>query len=120
MMTVLEQLEAGELNIDQAVHALCKQLATIQDKAEALKKADTKVRNQLSELVNHLGGKLVIPEFGTLEITAPIQVTTYKREKVEAALLILAPKFPMIAQILAGCKEVTERAGSLRVTRNKF
>jgi hypothetical protein len=77
-----------------------------------------RVRGELSLVIEELGGKVTIEEFGRLEVSNASFVVTYDPKQIEAVILKLIDLGQYhIADAIRSCKKESARPGALRVMR---
>lgn len=102
------------------LQSLCRDLNDVDAQLEALNAQREALRAQLSEIVERMGGKVMVRGFGTLQIAAPVVVASYDRKGIEFIIneLIAAGNHALADAIQEHRKE-SLRSGSLRVVREK-
>ncbi len=109
----------GHATAHQAATELAAQLKDVQFQQEMLAERERTLRNQLSEVVASHGEP--ISAMGLrFELTAPTVVVSYSRSDIERLVLqLMDDGYAPIAQQLHGLAKKSERAGGLRVTKEK-
>lgn len=109
----------GHATAQQAATELAAELKRVQFEQEMLAERERILRTQLSEVVASHGEP--ISAMGLrFELTAPTVVVSYNRGDIERFVLQLVEDgYAPIAQQLHGLAKKSERAGSLRVTKEK-
>src|SRR5262245_43897416 len=102
--------------IRSELQSLLDELRPIDDAIALLQAQRTSPRDQISERVDRLGGRAVLPGYGHLEITAPSVTVSYDRRQVEALIIELTTTAPVIAARIAACRKESPRTGGLRIT----
>ena len=112
--------DSGSITDTQAVRALAMELGEVSDELATLKAQEARLRDELSRVVAHMGGKAEVAGFGSLAMTAPSVSTTYDTQRLnDLVLALLADGYSDIAESIAACRRQSARAGSLRITRGK-
>lgn len=116
--TTYEQWQEGEIQGDQALAELCRSLDALDDRLEPLQQQKETLRAQISELVEHLGGKVELDWFGALQITNASVTSQYDREALDALVIRLRSEGQDdLAQRIEGCRKESMRSGGLRIKR---
>ena len=120
MTTTFSEWEAGKLTDVQAARAIAFDLAELEEElTPALRDKET-MRDQLSRIIAHAGGKMDISGFGSLQMTAPGVSTTYDAKRLDDLVLqLIAEGQSDIAECITACRKQSARAGSLRIVREK-
>lgn len=120
MSNAFAKWELGDLTNEQALNALCSELGEVESEIEPLKREQQDLRDKISQVLDRAGGKAEVAGFGRIEITAPAIVTGYDRQKLDDLIVTLAAEgHSKTAQQIARCRTQSQRAGSLRITREK-
>ena len=107
-----------ELGDEATLEALCRTLSSLQDSLEPLTQMEKEARAQVSQVVEHLGGKARVEGFGELQITNPSLVNSYNRDKLDALIAELEAAGQLdIAARIKSCRTQNGRVGSLRINR---
>lgn len=107
-----------ELGDEAALESLCRTLTGLLDSLEPLSEMEKQARAQISEVVMHLGGKARVEGFGELQITSPVLLTNYNREKLDALVAELIEEGQTdLAERIKACRSEHARIGSLRINR---
>jgi hypothetical protein len=110
--------------MDDMIHSelasLLDELRTVEDAITLLTAQRTPLREQISQCVAQQGGRVLLPGYGRLEITAPGVTISYDRHQVEALIIALTTTDPTIAARLAACRKESPRNGGLRITPPKL
>ncbi len=119
MSDIYDQWQEGDITADEALNQLCQQLVSLEDRLEPLEATRLAIRNQLSVVVEQLGGKAELAGFGTLHITQASLTANYDTRQLDALITRLSTDYPAIAQAIADCRRESSRTGGLRITRAK-
>lgn len=120
MSSAFDQWEAGGLSDEQALRALCSDLAELESDLAPLDAERADLRNQLSHVAARFSSPQVVPGFGRVELTAASVVTSYDKKALDELIILLNRDGDgRIAAQIAQCRTTSERAGSLRITREK-
>jgi chromosome segregation ATPase len=120
MFTTYDRWQEGDIQAEEALAQLCQSLDSLEDRLEPLQQQKDTLRTQISEVVEHLGGRAELDWFGSLQITSPTITVSYDREALDALVARLtAEGQASIAQQIAACRKESPRAGSLRIKRLK-
>jgi hypothetical protein len=113
--------EDGTLSASEALEQICMlAIGPIQDQIKTLKKSEDQARIYISELVNALGGQVTLPGFGELQITSPSISYSYDKKLVtQLSNQLRSEGLGEVAARLDQCMKPSEKAGSLRITREK-
>ena len=110
--------DAGTLTDVQALRVLAMELGKVQSELEPLKAQEARLRDELSRVVAHMGGKADVPGFGQLAMTAPSITNSYDSKRLDDIVMgLIAEGYADIAESIANCRKQSSRAGSLRITR---
>lgn len=118
-MSTFDDWQDGRLTDDQALRALASDLGEVESQLAPIEAEKAALRDQISRVVERIGGVAQIAGFGKLEITAASVVVSYDKRQIEDLLIDLTTTHPEIAARLAACRTRGSRAGSLRITREK-
>lgn len=118
-MTVFDDWRDGLVPDADACRALCRELGEVESQLAPLEAERAALREQISYILDKLGGKASVPGFGSLELTAPAVVRSYDKKRLDALLVELAIEAPEIVARLAQCRTESARAGALRITRER-
>ena len=106
-----------------ALRHLARDLGEIEDTLAPLEAERKEIRTALEAVTTRLGGKASVPGFGSLAITAPSESVSYDAKSLDtitAELLATGDvEYIRIAGRIAQARKVSQRAGSLRITREK-
>lgn len=112
--------DAGTLTDEQTLRALAYDLAEVQSELEPLKAQEARLRDELSRVLAHAGGKADVAGFGQLTMTAPSITTSYDQKRLDDLVLsLIAEGHTDVAEAIAACRKQGQRAGSLRIVRSK-
>jgi hypothetical protein len=101
------------------LQSLLDELRTIEDAISLLSAQRTSLRDQISQHVAQLGGRVMLSGYGRLEITPPCVTVSYDRRQIETLIIELTTTDPTMAARLAGCRKEAPRSGGLRITPPK-
>lgn len=118
-MTIFDDWRNGLISGADACRALCHDLGEVESQIAPLEQERAMLREQISYILDKLGGKASVPGFGSLELTAPAVVRGYDKKRLDALLIDLAAEAPEIVARLAQCRTENARAGALRITRER-
>jgi hypothetical protein len=107
----------GDIDANTALRVLCGMLNANADRLEPLQETEKILRGQISEVVEHLGGKVDLEGFGNLQITSASITTSYDARKIDGLVTKLTESYPEIARELASYRKESARTGSLRIKR---
>ena len=112
--------EAGTLTDIHAIRSLAMDLAEVESELAPLEKQRQQLRDELSRVLAHAGGKAEIAGFGQLTMTAPSITTSYDQRRLDDLVLsLIADGYSDIAESIAGCRKQSARSGALRIVREK-
>ncbi len=109
----------GDVTAIEALRSLCSDYEELDQSYKQFEEMREQLRQQLSEVVEKLGGRATIKGFGELTITAPSITNGYDKAALDDLIDILAEEHPGIAAQIAACRKKTARAGGLRIEREK-
>jgi hypothetical protein len=118
-MTIFDDWRDGQISDVEALHAIASDLGEIESQLAPLENERQNLRDQLSVILDRLGGRTTIPGFGKLELTAPTITRSYDKKRLDQLIIDLTTDAPELAQLIAACRTEAPRAGSLRITREK-
>ena len=102
------------------LQSLCRDLDEVENQLAELNAERDQLRAQLSEVVERLGGKVVIQGFGTLQMASPSVVVSYERKGLEQLVQELrAAGNTILADAIEHNRKESMRTGGLRVVREK-
>jgi hypothetical protein len=101
------------------LQSLLDELRTVEDAIGLLSAQRTSLRDQISQHVEQLGGRMMLPGYGRLEITPPGLTVSYDRRQIETLIIELTTTVPTIAARIAACRKESPRSGGLRITPAK-
>lgn len=116
---IFEDWQDGQISDAGALRALCRDLGEVESQIAPLEAERATLRDQISRVLDHAGGKAEIAGFGKLELSAPAIVRGYDKKRLDELLVALAGEAPEVAERIAACRTESARAGSLRITREK-
>lgn len=112
--------QSGALTHQQALNGLCAELSRVNADLAPLKAREQELRDQISRVVEQLGGRADVGGFGRLMITAPTIVHGYDREQLDGLIYELEETNPELAERLEACRTQRTISGSLRIVREKL
>jgi hypothetical protein len=122
-MTVFDDWQDGQITNTAALRALASDLAEVESQIAALlaplEAERLLLRDQISQVLAKMDEIVTIPGFGKVEITRAGVVKGYDRKQLDALIVELSAEFPALAARIAACRTLSERAGGLRITREK-
>ena len=102
------------------LQSLCRDLDEVDSHLAELNAERERLRAQLSEVVERLGGKAVVRGFGTLNIASPTVVVSYERKGLEQLVAeVVAAGNTILADAIQQNRKDSMRVGGLRVMREK-
>jgi hypothetical protein len=118
--TIYQGWLQGDVIHQEALNMLCHFIGQAQGVIEPLENNIKQARSYASEIVEYLGGKAEVAGFGKLEITNPSVTYTYDKKLVDRLTNELRTEgHGDVATRLDACLKASEKAGSLRITREK-
>lgn len=109
----------GDVTAMEALRSLCADYEEIEASYKDFESLRNVTRDQLSQIVEKLDGKVTLKGFGTLTLSAPSITEGYDKARIRAIILDLVADYPDIAGRLAACATKSMRAGGLRIEREK-
>jgi hypothetical protein len=106
--------------IRSELQSLLEEVRTVEDALALLDVQRTRLREEIRQRVERLGGRVLLPGEGRLEIIAPSVAVSYDRRQVEALIIELTTTHAAIAARLAACRKESPRNGGLRITPAKL
>lgn len=101
------------------LQSLLDELRTVEDAIGLLSAQRASLRDQITQHVAQLGGRVMLPGYGRLEITPPCITVSYDRRQIERLIIELTTTDPTTAARLAACRKEAPRNGGLRMTPAK-
>ena len=89
-MTIFDDWRDGTISDVEALHALASDLGEIESQLAPLEAERQNLRDQLSQIVNRLGGRTSVPGFGKLEIMPASVTRSYDKKRLDQ-LVIRSP-----------------------------
>lgn len=119
-MSAFAEWDAGTITDTQALHALAMELGEVESELAPLEAQRQRLRDELSRVVAHMGGKAEVAGFGQLTMTAPSVSRSYDAKGLdELCLQLIQDGYgPIAEQIARYCRE-SARTGSLRIVRER-
>lgn len=112
--------QEGAIQSDEAVKQFCKIIGPLQEQQKMVETIDKQIRIRVGEVLAFLGETIEIKGFGKLEITRPSVSYTYDKKALDQLTNQLRTEgLGNVAARLDGCLKPSERAGTLRITREK-
>lgn len=118
-MGVFDDWQEGVITDHAALYALCADLGGVETQLEPLQAQREVLRSAIGKVLARLGGREMVPGFGRLELTAPSIVRGYDRKRLDELIITLTTREPEIAAQIAQCRTETQRAGGLRIERER-
>jgi hypothetical protein len=118
-MTTFDDWRDGQISDIEALQAVASDLGEVESQIAPLEAERANLRDQISQIVARLGGRATLAGFGKLEILPPTVSKTYDKKRLDQLIVDLAADAPELAQLIAACRTESQRAGSLRITREK-
>ena len=109
----------GDVTAMEALRSLCADYEEIEQSYKDFEGLRNQTRDQLSQVVEKLDGKVELKGFGVLTITNAVVTEGYDKAKIRDLIMDLVADHPDIAARLAACSTKTARAGGLRIEREK-
>ena len=109
----------GDATAMEALRSLCDDYEEIEQSYKDFEGLRNQTREQMSHVVDRIGGKVEVKGFGTLTITAPTITEGYDKAKIRDLIMDLVSDYPDIAARLAACATKSARSGGLRIEREK-
>ena len=109
----------GDATAMEALRSLCDDYEEIEQSYKDFEGLRNQTREQMSHVVDRIGGKVEVRGFGTLTITAPTISEGYDKAKIRDLIMDLVADYPDIAARLAACAIKSARSGGLRIEREK-
>ena len=109
----------GDVTAMEALRSLCADYEEIEASYKDFDGLRNQTRDQISQVVEKLGGKAEVKGFGTLRITDASVTEGYDKAQIRALIMDLIADYPDIAGRIAACATKTMRAGGLRIEREK-
>jgi hypothetical protein len=118
---VYKDWQDGTIQSDQAINLFCKILGPLQEQEKMVAAIDKQVRGRVGEVLAFLGSDTFeIKGFGKLEITKPGVTYSYDKKLLDQLTNQLRTEgMGDVAARLDACLKSSERAGTLRITREK-
>ncbi len=109
----------GEATAMEAIRSLCDDYEELDKAYKDYEGLRNQTREQMSHVVDRIGGKVEVKGFGMLTITAPTISEGYDKAKIRDLIMDLVADYPDIAARLAACATKSARSGGLRIEREK-
>src|SRR5690349_3226231 len=100
-MSIFDDWQDGHVPDADALRTLCRELGEVESQIAPLEAERAVLRDQLSRVLERLGGRAAIAGFGKLELSAPAIVRSYDRQQLDALLGELATEAPEVAARIA-------------------
>lgn len=119
--TALESWQAGDLSDLEALRALALNLGEVESDLKPLTLERTYLREAISQIVARLPQqKAEVAGFGVLAITGGGETVSYDAKALDSLMAkLLAEGYTQVARAIADARKTSQRAASLRVTREK-
>jgi len=118
-MSIFDDWRNGTITNTAALHALTQELGEVESTIAPLELERVALREQLSYILAKMDETVTIPGFGKLELTRPSVTKGYDKKQLDQLIIDLTIDAPELAALIAQCRTTSERAGSLRITREK-
>ena len=124
-MTIVEDVQSGTLTPEEAIRSLALDLGEVESEIDllvgGLNKQRSDLRDQIAMVLAVSGrDKVSVNGFGTAQMTSPSIGYNYDKKKLDRLCMVLRQSGdPDAANDIEACRDVVERAGSLRITREK-
>ena len=118
--STFEDWHNGRITDQEALRSLCGDLGEVESMLQPLESERVNLRDQISHVLDRLGGRAEVAGFGRLELSAPAIVRGYDKRRLDELLDELASEAPEVAARIAACRIESARAGGLRITREKL
>lgn len=111
----------GELSDLEALRALALQLGEVESDLEPLQREREHLREALGQIVARLPSqKAEVKGFGALAITGGGETVSYDAKALDSLMArLLAEGYTQVAGAIADARKTSQRAASLRITREK-
>jgi hypothetical protein len=117
---IYQDWQDGNVQSDEALKQFCLLIGPIQDHQKMIEALDKLVRAKTGEVLAFIGETVEIKGFGKLEITRPSVSYSYDRKLLDQLTNQLRTEgLGDVATRLDTCLKPSERAGTLRITREK-
>lgn len=119
-MSLYRDWEDGNVSDEIMFRALCSDVGEVTSQMAPLERELAGLKDQLSRVVDHMGGKAELAGFGKVQITSPSKTVAYDKAQLDKLVedLVLMGEGQIAQRILATKKE-SARAGGLRIEREK-
>ncbi len=119
MSTFTDYHEHGTISAEQALKLLVDDIAEIEQVYERAEQARKQKRAEIEQVVLALGGKAQAGGY-EMVVTGSSTVSNYDTKRLDAVVADLLKRgYLDIAQEIAECRKETQRAGSLRVSKER-
>ena len=124
-MTIIEDVQSGTLTPEEAIRSLALDLGEVESELKLvsgwLHKQRAELRDQIAIVLSISGrDKVSVNGFGTAQMTSPSIGYNYDKKKLDRLCMVLRQSGdPDTANDIEACRDIVERAGSLRITREK-
>jgi len=109
----------GDVTAMEALRSLCSDYEEIEQSYKDYEGLRNQTRDQMSNVVEKIGGKVEVKGFGVLTVTQASITEGYDKKLIRDLIMDLVTDYPDIAARLAGCATKSMRAGGLRIEREK-
>jgi len=109
----------GDVTAMEALRSLCDDYEEIEASYKDFDGLRGQTRDQISQVVEKMGGKVALKGFGTLSITDASITEGYDKKLIRDLIMDLVADYPDIAARLTACATKSMRAGGLRIEREK-
>ena len=117
--STFDQWNEGDIPDNTAIDELTRQYSSLQDRLEPLNQQKELLRNQLSQVVEKVGGRSNVNGY-KLAITKPTLIESYDKKSLDQLLeSLLAKGDTETADAIQNCKKTSPRAGGLQISQEK-
>ena len=109
----------GDVSAMEAIRSLCDDYEELDKAYKDYEGLRNQTRDQMSNVVEKLDGKVEVKGFGVLTLTAPTVTEGYDKKMIRELIMDLVTDYPDIAARLAACATKSARSGGLRIEREK-
>lgn len=117
-MQTFELWEEGSITDIEALRAIWKDLREVDDQIAGLEAERQKLRDHVSQIVARTG-PITLPGLGNAQITPPMVIASYDREKLDQLVAAIAAHYPDVARQISDCRKEQQRSGGLRLMNEK-
>ncbi len=124
-MTIIDDVTSGKTSPEEAIRSLALDLGETESElslvAGALQQQVKDLRDQIAIVLSVSNrDKVQVSGFGTVLMTKPSLSYSYDKKKLDKLCMVLRQMGNIdLADDVEACRDIVERAGSLRITREK-